>query len=439
MAETPKKKLIEVSIPLDAINAAAKREKSTRQGHPSTLHLWWARRPLAVARAVLFAQLVDDPSAHPERYPSEADQRRERERLWGLMAKLVVWKNSNDQKLLARAHEEIRRSNGGELPKVLDPFAGGGTIPLEAQRLGLPAEGSDLNPVAVLITKALIELPPKFRDLPPVHPGPPSHATGYHGAEGLAEDVRYYGKWMRDEAFRRIGHLYPRAKAPDGTEHTVIAWIWARTVKSPNPANPIETPLVRSWWLSKRKGHEAYVVPHVRGERVAYEVRHDADGPDTKHDGTRNRRGGVSIADGTPFDSEYIKEQGRSGHLGAQMIAIVGEHSRSRLYLAPSQNQTDAAQVEHPAEIPGQKLPYDPRNVWTPPYGLTHFSDLFTNRQLVAMTTLSDLVGQARKRVLADARAALGPSASAHAGRGNVVHRKSASTPPQPMIRSATR
>ena len=402
----PKKKLIETSLPLEAINAASVREKNIRHGHPSTLHLYWARRPLATARAVLFAQLVDDPSSRPEEFPTAAEQDAERARLHALLEKLVVWENSNDETLLRQARDEIRKSNGGELPAVLDPFAGGGSIPLEAQRLGLEAHASDLNPLAVLINKALIEIPPRFADRPPVFPGAADTRGTWSRAEGLAEDVRQYGKWMRDEAFRRIGHRYPKAKAPDGTEHTVIAWIWARTVRSPNPANPIEVPLVRSWWLSKKKGKEAWVEAIVRDGLVRYQIVHDNRGPRDDADGTRSGRGAFSVADGTPISTDYIKQQGISGGLGAHLIAVVAQGQKGRCYISPSSEHRDAALIQRPAHIPDQQLPHDPRNVWTPTYGLTRFSDLFTNRQLMALTTLSDLVSETRERVLSDALSA---------------------------------
>lgn len=400
-----KRKLIEVGIPLEAINKESAREKSIRHGHPSTLHLWWSRKPLATARAVLFAQLVDDPSSHPERFPTEEEQDAERARLHQLMERLVVWENSNDEALFAEAREEIRRSNGGTLPAVVDPFAGGGSIPLEAQRLGLEAHASDLNPVAVLINKALIEIPPKFSGRAPVHTGPHEMADDamYSRAQGLAEDVRFYGNWMRDRAFERIGHLYPTVTDDQGKERTVIAWKWARTVISPNPANPIEVPLVNSWWLSKKKGKEAYVVPYVIDRHVAYEVRHDAFGPRKGEDGTRVGRGAVSVSDGTPISAEYIKQEGMAGRIGVHLIATVAQGDRGRTYLAPSRAQFQASQVERPEDVPTQQLPYDPRNVWTPAYGLTTFDSLFTNRQLVALTTFSDLVGEAREQVLTDA------------------------------------
>lgn len=406
VTSTPKKKLIETSLPLEAINAASIREKSIRHGHPSTLHLYWARRPLATARAVLFAQLVDDPASRPEEFPTVEAQDAERARLHSLMERLVVWENSGDERLLEQAREEIRKSNGGELPAVLDPFAGGGSIPLEAQRLGLEAHASDLNPLAVLINKALIEIPPRFTGAEPIHPGGGAQRF-YERAQGLAEDLRYYGTWMRNEAEVRIGYLYPKAVGPDGSEYTVIAWIWARTVRSPNPANPIEVPLVRSWWLSKKKGKEAWVRAFVEDGQVRYEVVHNAEGPRGDDEWTIKRgRGGVAIGDGTPFSYDYIKQEGAAGRIGAHLIAIVAEGPKGRLYLSPSALHQKIAEATPPEDVPDQELPHDPRNVWTPPYGLTRFSDLFTHRQLVAMTTLSDLVEEARERVEADALAA---------------------------------
>jgi putative DNA methylase len=277
MVAAPRKKLIEVSIPLEAINVASAREKSIRHGHPSTLHLWWARRPLAACRAVLFAQLVDDPSSWPDRFPTEEAQDIERRRLHRVIEDMVPWEASNNETILNAARWEIARSVAWGLgekpptkgegkaildylqtkaPPVYDPFSGGGSIPLEAQRLGLRAYGSDLNPVAVLIGKALVEIPPKFAGLPPVNPKSRAEIArggkwNGKGAQGLAEDVRYYGQWMREEAERRIGHLYPKAKLPDGSEATVIAWLWARTVRSPDPAaKGAMVPLASSFMLS---------------------------------------------------------------------------------------------------------------------------------------------------------------------------------------------
>lgn len=403
---TVKKKLIETSLPLEAINAASAREKSIRHGHPSTLHLYWSRKPLATARAVLFAQLVDDPASRPDDFPTVESQDKERARLHALMEKLIIWENSNDEKLLEQAQEEIRKSNDGKLPAVVDPFAGGGSIPLEAQRLGLESHASDLNPLAVLINKALIEIPPKFAGWSPVFPGVAEEQSSWLRAEGLAADVQHYGQWLRDEAEKRIGHLYPKVTAPGGTEHTVIAWKWARTVISPNPANPIETPLVNSWWLSKKKGKEAWVKATVVDGQVRYEVQHNADGPKGDADGTINRRGAVSIADGTPIDLSYIRAESRAGRMGAHLIAVVADGGKGRVYVSPNEKHTSVAQVPRPDDLPVSELPEKALGFRVQAYGFEQWVDLFTNRQLVALTTLSELVSEARSKVLEDALAA---------------------------------
>ncbi len=411
----PKRKLIEVALPLEKINRESAREKSIRHGHPSTLHLWWARRPLAAARAVLFAQLVDDPSSHPVRFPTEAAQRAERERLHGIIERLVVWENTRDQALLAEAHEEIMKSTGGEPPAILDPFAGGGTIPLEAQRLGLEAHSSDLNPVAVLINKALIEIPPKFAGRPPVFPGLADSRLGsWEGATGLAADVRAYGEWMRDEAQKRIGAHYPQAKLKNGSSATVIAWIWTKTVTCPNPACGIEMPLVRSWWLGKKRGNETWVRPIITvdigqasGKRVEFEIMHGMVGaPSADGDGTVGRQGGHCVACGSAVALNHIRAQGRAGGLGVQLIAVAAEGNRQRVYLPSTPEHVAAAAIAPVADPPEGDLPANPRDFKTPNYGMTRWADLFTNRQLLALTTLSDLVMEARQRLLRDALAA---------------------------------
>jgi putative DNA methylase len=425
-----RKKLIEVSIPLEDINAESTREKSIRHGHPSTLHLWWARRPLAAARAVLFAQLVDDPSSNP--HLTEEQQKLERERLHGIIRRLVKWENINNETLLREAHEEILKSTGGEPPAILDPFAGGGTIPLEAQRLGLEVHASDLNPVAVLINKALIEIPPKFAGQPPVFPGAADTKLGdWPRATGLAEDMRRYGAWMREQAKERIGDLYPDATVVDGktkkaTQATTIAWIWARTVTCPNPACGIEMPLVRSWWLGKKKGKEAYVVPTVAGDttapsgrRVEFTIGHDkANGPTVSTDGTVGRRGAICVACQSAVELKYIRTEGRAHRMRQRLIAVVAEGNRRRVYLAPTAEHVSASEVEVPRSAPGGKLAQNARDFKTPNYGMTTFAELFTNRQLVALTTFSDLVGEAREKVLKDAVASGLPSGACLADGG---------------------
>ncbi len=407
-----KRKLIEVALPLETINRESAREKSIRHGHPSTLHLWWARRPLAAARAVLFAQLVDDPSSRPGEFPTEAEQNAERERLHKLIERLVLWENTRDRDLLDEARREILKSTDADPPPILDPFAGGGTIPLEAQRLGLETHASDLNPVAVLINKALVEIPPKVAGQPPVFPGlAEGRISSWEGATGLAADVRAYGEWMRNEAEKRIGQHYPRAVLDDGTEATVIAWKWARTVTCPNPACGIEMPLVRTWWLGKKKGKEVWVRPtvvadptHASGKRIEYEIESGVAGaPATGEDGTMDgRRGGLCVACGSVATIEHVRIEGAAGRMDAALMAVVVEGPRQRLYVAPDEEHARAATVARPDESVDGTLSTNPRWFSPPSYGLTEFADLFTNRQLLALTTFSDLVTEARERVLAD-------------------------------------
>jgi len=439
------KKLIEVALPLEAINEASSREKSIRHGHPSTLHLWWARRPLAAARAVIFAQMVDDPSAWPDLFPTEKAQEKERQRLFKIIEELVQWENTTNEEVLQKARDEIwaswRRScaanadhpraeelfNRNRLPAFHDPFAGGGSLPLEAQRLGLESYASDLNPVAVLINKAMIEIPPRFAGKPPVNPAARAKRElierSWKGAQGLAEDVRFYGQWMRDEAEKRIGHLYPKVEVteemarerPDlapyvGRKLTVIAWLWARTVKSPNPAFAhIDVPLASTFMLSTKPGKEAYVEPVIEkdGYRFTVQVGKPKDAEAAKN-GTKLARGANfrCIMSGEPIAGGYIKAEGRAGRMGARLMAIVAEGDNGRLYLEPTQEHEHIAAQAKPEWKPETPLAPDPRALWTPAYGLTTFGDLFTPRQLVALTTFSDLVGEAIQRIEADALAA---------------------------------
>lgn len=405
-AQTYKKKLIEVALPLEEINAACTREKSIRHGHPSTLHLWWARRPLAAARAVIWSSLVDDPSAHPEEFPTPEEQAIERERLFDILRELVVWENSNNQRVLDAAKAEIKKSIGDEPLSLLDPFAGGGAIPLEAQRLGLKAYAQDLNPVAVTINKAMIEIPPKFAGNAPVNPKDRAKTavSCWEGNTGLAADVAYYGNWMRDEAFRRIGHLYPKVQVPKeqgGGEATVIAWIWARTVKCPNPACGHETVLVRSFDLSKKKGKEWHVEPIVENGEIRFEVKPGK----AEREGTICRQGATCVHCGAPIGFPHIREAGCNHELGEKLMAVVAEGNRGRLYIAPSDEQILAANVARPEDYPSGKLSGKAQvNIGL--YGLKETADLFTNRQLTAMTTFSDLVQEAQQIAYADAVAA---------------------------------
>jgi putative DNA methylase len=493
------KKLIEVALPLEAINKASAHEKMPGIGpHPRGLHLWWARRPQAAARAVIFAQMVDDPSSHPETFPTPDAQDKRRQELFRLIEQLVLWENTSNEDVLNQARDEIWKSwrvtcaenkddprakelyNPDKLPAFHDPFAGGGALPLEAQRLGLEAYASDLNPVAVLINKAMIEIPPKFAGRPPVNPearrgmftaggreenedstaegaeprrggamfGPPRTSASsavrsypasasprpsafsavhsspgpslYRGAQGLAEDVRYYGQWMRDEAEKSVGHLYPKIEItaemarerPDlkplvGRKLTVIAWLWARTVKSPNPAfAQVDVPLVSTFMLSTKPGKEAYVEPVLEsgGYRFSVKVGKPKDA-EAAQNGTKLARGAnfQCLMSGTPMAGDYIKAEGTAGRMGAKLMAIVADGERGRVYLAPTLDHEAVARHARPLWKPELPLSEDRRAFWTPAYGMTRFGDLFTARQLVALTTFSDLVQEARQRVMRDA------------------------------------
>ena len=440
----PRKKLIEVALPLAAINAAAAREKSIRHGHPSTLHLWWARRPLAAARAVLFAQMVDDPGSWPELFPTAEAQEEERGRLFGIIEELVKWENTTNEKVLQTARKAIRESwartcaehadhpraaelfDPSRLPAFHDPFAGGGALPLEAGRLGLEAHASDLNPVAVLINKAMIEIPPRFAGRPPVNPDWQATSTeqqtltGWTGARGLAEDVRYYGRWMREEAAKRIGHLYPQIEVtqqmaqerPDlkpyqGRKLTVIAWLWARTVNSPNPAfRDVAVPLASTFMLSTKKGKEAYVEPVLEGGGYRFTVKVGAppDWDAVKAGTTAGKRNAFRcLMSGVAMTYEHIRAEGKAGRMGARLMAIVAEGDRGRVYLSPLGEHDNIAKQAKPEWKPDTPLPENPRDFKTPNYGLSTFADLFTPRQLVALTTFSDLVGEAMARIKQDA------------------------------------
>ena len=406
---TYRKKLIEVALPLDDINREASREKSIRHGHPSTLHLWWARRPLAACRSVLFASLVDDPSSRDDL--TEAEQERERERLFNLIREMVKWENIDNEYVLEKARAEILKSTNGNPPPVLDPFCGGGSIPLEAQRLGLEAHGSDLNPVAVLITKAMIEILPRFAGQPPVNPEAQNtlgQSETWRGTDGLAEDVRYYGEWMRSEAEKRIGHLYPKVKVPKeqgGGEATVIVWVWARTVKCHNPACVAKMPLVTSFLLSNKRGKKAWIEPVVdkANKTVQFEVK---TGDGVPPEPTKLGRGArfrclVCHQDST---GEYIKNESMAGRIDAQLMAIVAEGEHGRFYLSPSEEHEKIAKSAKPEWAPGIEMNRDTSTLVSGRgYGFFTWADLFTQRQLTALSTFSGLVNEAREKVQMDA------------------------------------
>jgi putative DNA methylase len=433
-----RKKLIEVSIPLEAINVASAREKSIRHGHPSTLHLWWARRPLAACRAILFSQIVDDPSSWPDRFATPEAQDIERRRLHRIIEDMVPWEASNNETILNAARWEIARSVAWGLgeeppakgdgkaifkylqikaPPVYDPFSGGGSIPLEAQRLGLRAYGSDLNPVAVLIGKALVEIPPKFAGQAPKNPKSRADARhgelrSWNGAQGLAEDVRYYGKWMRDEAEKRIGHLYPKAKLTDGSEMPVIAWLWTRTVRSPDPAaKGAMVPLASSFMLATKETKKAWVEPIIdpkAPDGFRFVVRTGSlskTDEDRIKKGTKVGRGSnfVCLLTGSAIDADHVKAEGVAGRMGSRMLAFVVDAPGGRIYLSPTADQEAAAlNIELRSDSIDLTTSTHPQYMACVLYGLDNFSKFYTDRQLTTLTTFSDLVAVGRNLAHAD-------------------------------------
>lgn len=436
------RKLIEVALPLDDINAASMREKSIRHGHPSTLHLWWARRPLAAARAVIFSQMVNDPGYERNlgRGVNKERAKVERERLFGILRRLVKWESTTDERVLAEARLEIEKSwretcelNRGhpqaaelfdpaKLPSFHDPFAGGGAIPLEAQRLGLDSNASDLNPVAVVINKAMIELPPKVGNHTPVGPhfGGSSQAPlteDWSGPLGLAEDVRRYGWWVRAQVFERVGHLYPTATLPaeyGGGEGKVIAWIWARTVKSPNPAFAhVDVPLVSTFVLANKPGKEVYVEPEISGDSYRFAVKVGLPSKTAKNGTKALGRGSnfYCVLSGSPITGDYIKAEGKAGRLSKRLLAVATEGPRGRIYVAPTEEMESLAASAVPTWRPPGKLPEKLTGGTCVPYGLDSWADLFTERQLLTLATFSDVILEARDKAASDLTRERGGSA----------------------------
>lgn len=402
------KKLIEVALPLEKINEASAREKSIRHGHPSTLHLWWARRPLAAARAVIWASLVDDPSSHPELFPTEEEQNKERERLFRILEELVVWENSNNKQVLDLAKQEILHSTNNIPQTLLDPFSGGGSIPFEAQRLGIKAHAHDLNPVAVVINKAMIEIPSIFSNMAPVNPKAKAEFfnESQNNLNGLAVDVRYYGERIKLIAQKRIGNLYPQITLPKemgGTKVPVVAWIWGRTMKCSNPACGCTMPLVSSFVLSKKKGNEAWVEPKIENNRIIFVV-HKGKCPAGKESNKIGRSARFKCPScGQITTDEYVKKQGKKQQLGKQLMGIIGEGENGRLFVSPIPEHEIIASINLPDDYPTGWLPANPRWFSPPAFGMEKFEKLFTNRQLTALVTFSDLVKEIQREIELDA------------------------------------
>jgi putative DNA methylase len=453
MSHQVRKKLIEVALPLEAINEeSALRKRKAPAGYPTTLHKWWAQRPLAAARAIIFAQMVDDPSSWPDLFPTEKAQQKERDRLFRLIEELILWENTTNNEVIQKARDEIWRSwrracaenvdhprakelfDRERLPGFHDPFAGGASLPLEAQRLGLTAFASDLNPVAVLINKALIEIPPRFAGRPPINSASQANKDlkSWQGANGLAEDVEYYGAWMADEAERRIGHLYPNIlitpemvrERPDlkpylGKSLEVIAWLWARTVRSSNPAfRDVFVPLVSSFMLSTKPGREAYLEPVIENGTYRFIVKSGKPHDPNAALGTKLGRGANfrCVMSGTPMDQAHIRGEFVAKRASTKLMAIVAQGSKGRVYLSPSPEH-EQLECEAPLEgVPDVAMNQDSKDLVSGRgYGFHYWRELFTSRQLTTLSTLVGLVDEVRTLAMHQARPTLGSDAQAYA------------------------
>jgi putative DNA methylase len=428
------KKLIEVALPLDEINREAAKEKSIRRGHPSSIHLWWARRPLAAARAVLFAQLVNDPGGKrgygAKKGQTKEDAQKERERLFDIIRELVKWENINNKAVLQQAQNEIWKSwretcelnkdtsekaklfDSNKLPKFHDPFAGGGSIPLEAIRLGLESHASDLNPISVIINKSMIEIPPKVANHFPVGPLSGTNdvsllSDNFTNLEGLSEDIIRYGKWMKDEAFKRVGHLYPQIEITEelaegrrdlktfiGKKLKVITWIWVRTIKSSNPAfSKIEVPLTGSFSLCKKKNKEVWIEPVISSDKKTYNfvVRM---GGKPKINGTVNRNGGTCLFSGAAIPFEYIRNEASNGRMGTKLMAIVAEHQNNKIYINPTKVHENIIADIKDITSPEGGIPKQALGIRVQLYGINKYSDLFNPRQKETLQVLTQLINE---------------------------------------------
>jgi putative DNA methylase len=405
------KKLIEVALPLPEINDASSYDKMPGIGpHPKGIHHWWARLPLPSARAVLFASVVTDPSDDPAwKDKSEPKQDAERERLFGIVRRLMGKKLHEHPEVYAEARAEMLKHCGGKLPPVLDPFSGGGSIPLEAARLGCEAHAADLNPVAVLLNKCNLEIAPRWAGHAPVNPDDRRHIGGtqsWRGTHGLAADLRYYGKLIGGRTQEKLGHLYPKVRLSQehgGGETNVIAWLWAHTVKCSNPACGAWLPMLRSFWLARKKPLFVHAHPVLDREKktVRFEIR-DSGVPEKE---TTTGKGARCLFCGNFIGKPELRRIATEHGVGSIPVAVVAEGSRGRIYL-PSEAAV-IPQVERPDVTAIDQPMTNDRRWFSPPlYGLPNFADLFTARQLTVLVSISDAVKSVCTEVVESARKA---------------------------------
>lgn len=386
----PTKKLIETALPIDEIGRAVQAEKKVRTGRPSALHMWWSRTSQPLARAVIFASLVDDPAEHPEEYPNRKAQDSERERLEDVLKALL--EATPEKEALEQAEEEIKKYVDPKAITYFDPFVGGGSIPIEAQRLGLNACGADLNPVATIISKALTEIPDRFKGRQPIHGGEGGQLQlNWEGAEGLAEDIKFYGKLLTNQTYRKLKDLYPKFKEGDGTETDPVAWIWARTIKCPNPSCGGQIPLAASYDLTTKKGSEAWTEPEIVDGKLAFRIIH------SKREKEKTAKAGRTAVFKCPHCGEtttdaYVREYGKNNSFSNVMMAVVVDKDSKHSYFPATEEQIQAAGVHCNENVPHGELPLNTSNFTPPEYGLTDYADLFTERQKVFLSTVKELL-----------------------------------------------
>jgi adenine-specific DNA methylase len=391
------KRLIEVDFPLKEVSEESIKEKNIRHGHISTLHIWWARRPLAASRATIYAALTSAPKNYD-------DVRKKFE----FIAELSKWENSLNQRLIENASREIREHFGGTTPRVLDCFAGGGAIPLEALRLGCETYALEYNPVAILILKATLEYPQKFGK------GKTTVKTELCSVSNpLIEDVKKWGQWVLEEAWKEIGKFYPSYNG-----NNLVCYLWARTVKCQNPSCGVEIPLMRQFWLSKKKSQEIALKMFVNKERKTIDFRVVRGKDMASYDpsqGTTRRATVLCPICGAGIDDKTLRREAKEGRMNQRLIAVVIDSPDRRGKEFKVVKDEDVRTFKEAEQYLNEKIKnwqwdFDPLpDEPLPPvgtlgfrinrYGMNKWKDLFNNRQKLALITFVEKVRLAHEKM----------------------------------------
>jgi adenine-specific DNA methylase len=391
------KRLIEVDFPLKEVSEESVREKNIRHGHISTLHIWWARRPLAASRATIFASLV----------PAPQDRDELRKKL-EFVAELSKWENSLSQRIIENARKEIKEFFGGRQPRVLDSFAGGGAIPLEALRLGCETHALELNPVAVLVLKAIIEYPRKFSKME-VKPRESLSSSGNH----FLEDLKKWGDWVLEEAKKEIGRFYP--SDPNG--NIPVGYIWARTIRCQNPSCSAEIPLMRRFWLAKKgnKKVSLKMIIDYENKTINFQVVKGKEINFDPSEGTTRRATVLCPLCGAGISDKIVRREARDGKMGQRLVAVVLHDPREgRVYRIANNADIEVFRcAEQYLEekirnwkwtfdpIPGEDLPpIKTLGFRVQRYGMLKWKDLFNSRQKLALIVFAEKIRLAYERML---------------------------------------